>query len=110
VPRVRPRTTNPPPPRAIWLESAGQAGAPAALQLYSRELYRWRQVAHTRVDRHSRASFVVSPPGRYAARVVLLKGRGGYGASVGPVRHIGPPRSGSRRHRMPAQHMPHMHH
>jgi plastocyanin len=87
-----------------------QAGAPAALQLYSRERYRWRQVAHTRVDRHSRASFVVSPPGRYAARVVLLKGRGGYGASVGPVRHVGPPGSGSRRHRVPAHRMPHMHH
>ncbi|MEA2136142.1 MAG: hypothetical protein QOC68_4051 [Solirubrobacteraceae bacterium] len=86
-----------------------QAGAPAALQLYSRERYRWRQVAHTRVDRRSRASFVVSPPHRYAARVVLLKGRGGYGASVGPVRHVGPPGSGSRRHRRPAQRMPHHH-
>ncbi len=89
------------------LARPAQAGAPAALQLYSRERYRWRQVAHTRVDRHSRASFVISPPGRYAARVVLLKGRGGYGASVGPVRHVGPPGSGARRHRMP--HAPHHH-
>jgi hypothetical protein len=86
-----------------------QPGAAAALQFYSRERYRWRQVAHTRVDRHSRASFVVSPPHRYAARVVLLRGRGGYGASVGPVRHVGPPGSGSRRHRMPARRMPHHH-
>ena len=66
-----------------------QAGAPAALQLYSRERYRWRQVAHTRVDRRSRVSFVVSPPGRYAARIVLLRGRDGYGASVGPTKHLG---------------------
>ena len=88
----------------------GQAGAPAALQLYSRERYRWRQVAHTRVDRRSRASFVVSLPRRYAARVVLLAGRGGYGASVGPVRHVGPRGSGPRRYRKPPQRMPHMHH
>jgi plastocyanin len=68
-----------------------QAGALAALQLYSRERYRWRQVAHARVDRHSRVSFVVSPPRRYAARVVLLRGRGGYGPAVGPLRHVGRP-------------------
>jgi hypothetical protein len=66
-----------------------QPGAPAALQLYSRERFRWLQVAHARVDRRSRVSFAVSPPGRYAARVVLLRGRGGYGASIGPTRHIG---------------------
>ena len=66
-----------------------QAGALAALQLYSRERFRWRQVAHARVDRDSRVSFVVSPPGRYAARVVLLNGRGGYGPSVGPTQHLG---------------------
>ena len=77
-----------------------QAGAPAALQLYSRERYRWRQVAHTRVDRHSRVSFVVSLPRRYAARIVLLKGRHGYGPSIGPRRHVGPPgSSGSERRR-----------
>lgn len=87
-----------------------QAGAPAALQLYSRERYRWRQVAHARVDRHSRVSFVVSPPRRYAARIVLLKGRHGYGASVGPLRHVGPPGSGARHHRgMRVHRMPHMH-
>ena len=40
-----------------------QVGAPAALQFYSRERYRWRQVAHKRVDRHSRVAFVVSPRG-----------------------------------------------
>ena len=44
-----------------------QAGARAALQLYSRERFRWRQVAHATVDRSSRVSFTVSPPGRYAA-------------------------------------------
>ena len=84
-----------------------QTGAVAALQLYSRERYRWRQVAHTRVDRRSQASFVVSLPRRYAARVVLLNGRGGYGPAVGPTRRVGPGRSRARRHR-PA--MPHMHH
>ncbi len=66
-----------------------QPGATAALQLYSRERFRWRQVAHTRVGRDSRVAFKVSPPGRYAARVVLLRGTGGYGASVGPTHHIG---------------------
>jgi hypothetical protein len=76
-----------------------QAGAVAALQLYSRERFRWRQVAHTRVDRHSRASFVVSLPRRYAARVVLLDGRRGYGPSVGPTRHVGPGPPRARRHR-----------
>ena len=53
-----------------------QAGALAALQLYSRERFRWRQVARARVDRNSRVSFVVSPPGHYAARVVLLQRQG----------------------------------
>lgn len=79
-----------------------QAGALAALQLYSRERYRWRQVAHTRVDRHSKVSFVVSPPRRYAARIVLLTGRHGYGPSVGPLRHVGPPGSSARHRRMRA--------
>jgi plastocyanin len=78
-----------------------QAGAPAALQLYSRERYRWRQVAHARVDRHSRVSFVVSLPRRYAARIVLLKGRHGYGPSVGPLRHVGPPGASAPRGRRP---------
>jgi plastocyanin len=84
-----------------------QAGAVAALQLYSRERFRWRQVAHARVDRRSRASFVVSLPRRYGARVVLLNGRRGYGPAVGPLRHVGPGPARARRHR-PA--MPHMHH
>ncbi len=89
-----------------------QEGAVAALQLYSRERFRWRQVAHTRVDRHSRASFVVSLPRRYAARVVLLKGRHGYGASIGPTRHVGPGRSRARRQRPatpPMEHGAHHH-
>jgi plastocyanin len=86
-----------------------QTGAVAALQLYSRERYRWRQVAHTRVDRRSRASFVVSLPRRYAARVVLLDGRGGYGPAVGPTRHAGPGRSPRARRHRPAM-PPHMHH
>lgn len=84
-----------------------QAGAPAALQLYSRERYRWRQVAHTRVDQHSRVSFVVSPPGRYAARIVLLRGRGGYGASVGPTKHFGG--RGAPRRARPAPQREHHH-
>jgi hypothetical protein len=79
-----------------------QVGATAALQLYSRERYRWRQVAHTRVDRHSRASFVLSLPRRYAARVVLLNGRRGYGPAVGPLRRVGP-----SRHRPAAPRMEH---
>jgi len=86
-----------------------QAGAPAALQLYSRERFRWRQVAHARVDRHARVSFIVSPPRRYAARIVLLKGRHGYGPSIGPRRHVGPggsSRSGRRR----AERTPHADH
>ena len=66
-----------------------QTGALAALQLYSRERFRWRQVAHARVDGNSRVSFTVSPPGHYAARVVLLNGKGGYGASVGKTVHLG---------------------
>jgi plastocyanin len=66
-----------------------QAGVPAALQLYSRERFRWRQVAHTRVDAHSHVRFVVSPPGRYAARIALLRGRDGYGASIGRTHHLG---------------------
>jgi plastocyanin len=84
-----------------------QAGAPAALQLYSRERFRWRQVAHATVGRDSRVSFRVSPPGRYAARVVLLRGKGGYGASVGRTVHLG----GRAKHRgrRPAP-MPHEHH
>ncbi|HYH88557.1 MAG TPA: plastocyanin/azurin family copper-binding protein [Solirubrobacteraceae bacterium] len=85
-----------------------QPGTPAALQLYSRERFRWRQVAHARVDRRSRVSFVVSPPGRYAARIVLLRGRGGYGASVGPTRHIGG--RGTPRRARPAPRPEHHHH
>ena len=82
-----------------------QPGARAALQLYSRERFAWRQVAHAAVGRDSRVSFTVSPPGRYAARVVLLRGKGGYGASIGPTQHLGG--HGATRHgpRMP----PHMH-
>lgn len=79
-----------------------QPGTPAALQLYSRERFRWRQVAHARVDRHSWVlSFVVSPPRRYGARIVLLKGRHGYGPSVGPLRHVGPPGASTPRRRRP---------
>jgi plastocyanin len=66
-----------------------QPGARAALELYSRERFAWRQVAHATVGRDSRVSFAVAPPGRYAARVVLLRGTGGYGPSLGPTRHIG---------------------
>jgi plastocyanin len=83
-----------------------QPGTPAALQLYSRERFRWRQVAHARVGRDSRVSFKVSPPGRYAARVVLLRGTGGYGASIGPTHHIGGRASKHRARPV----VPHMHH
>jgi plastocyanin len=85
-----------------------QPGTPAALQLYSRERFAWRQVAHARVGRDSKVRFTVSPPGRYAARVVLLRGTGGYGASIGPTHHIG----GHGKHmraRPVTPHMPHMH-
>ena len=34
-------------------------------------------------------TFKFHPPGRYAARVVILRGKAGYGASLGPTRHIG---------------------
>ena len=66
-----------------------QPGALAALQLYSRERFRWRQVAHARVGARLARRLRRSPPGRYAARVVILRGKGGYGASVGPTRHVG---------------------
>lgn len=82
-----------------------QTGALAALQLYSRERFRWRQVAHARVDGRSRVSFEVSPPGRYAARVVLLNGKGGYGASVGKTVHLG-----GRRGAKPVPPREHHHH
>jgi plastocyanin len=83
-----------------------QPGALAALQLYSRERFRWRQVAHARVGGDSRVTFKFRPPGRYAARIVILRGRGGYGASVGPRRHIG---GHAKKHRARPM-APHMHH
>ncbi len=82
-----------------------QPGALAALQLYSRERFRWRQVAHARIGRDSRVTFTFRPPGRYAARVVILRGKAGYGASVGPTRHIGGHAKTHRARPMP----PHMH-
>jgi plastocyanin len=84
-----------------------QPGALVALQLYSRERFRWRQVAHTRVGRDSRVTFKFRPPERYAARVVILRGKNGYGASVGPTRHIGG--HAKKRHRASPM-APHMHH
>jgi plastocyanin len=83
-----------------------QPGALAALQLYSRERFRWRQVEHARIGRDSRVTFKFRPPGRYAARVVILRGKAGYGASVGPTRHIG---GHATQHRA-APMAPHMHH
>jgi plastocyanin len=83
-----------------------QPGALAALQLYSRERFRWRQVAHARIGRDSRVTFEFRPPGRYAARVVILRGNGGYGASIGPTRHIG---GHAKQHRARPM-APHMHH
>ena len=83
-----------------------QPGALAALQLYSRERFRWRQVEHARIGRDSRVTFKFRPPGRYAARVVILRGKAGYGASVGPTRHIG---GHAKKHRARPM-APHMHH
>jgi plastocyanin len=85
-----------------------QAGAPAALQLYSRERFRWRQVAHATVDQSSRVSFNVGVRERYAARVVLLRGKGGYGASVGKTVHVGGHGGQKARRKAPAP--PHGHH
>jgi plastocyanin len=84
-----------------------QPGALAALQLYSRERFRWRQVAHARIGRDSRVTFKFRPPERYAARVVILRGTAGYGASVGPTRHIG---GHAKQHRARPMAPPHMHH
>ena len=83
-----------------------QPGALAALQRYSRERFRWRQDEHARIGRDSRVTFRFRPPGRYAARVVILRGRAGYGASIGPTRHIG---GHAKQHRA-APMAPHMHH
>ena len=83
-----------------------QPGALAALQLYSRERFRWRQVVHARVGGDSRVTFKFRPPGRYAARVVILRGKRGYGASIGPTRHIG----GHPKQHRPRPMAPHMHH
>jgi plastocyanin len=80
--------------------SPAQAGAPAALQLYSRERFRWKQVAHGRLDRGSAITFTVRSKRRLRARVVLLRGRGGYAAAVGPQRRIAP----ARRRSMPELH------
>ena len=74
------------------LARPAQAGAPAALQLYSRERYRWVQVAHGRLDGKSAVSFTVRSTRRLRARVVLLRGRGGYAPAVGPQRRIAPAR------------------
>ena len=51
-------------------------------------------------------TFKFRPPGRYAARVVILRGKAGYGASVGPTRHIG---GHAKKHRARPM-APHMHH
>jgi plastocyanin len=72
--------------------SPAQAGAPAALQLYSRERFRWKQVAHGRLDRGSSVSFIVRSKRRLRARVVLLRGQGGYAPAVGPQRRVAPGR------------------
>lgn len=82
--------------------SPDQTGAPAALQLYSRERFRWKQVAHGRLGRDSAITFTVRSKRRLRARVVLLRGRGGYAAAVGPQRRIAP----VRRRSMPELHRP----
>ena len=92
-------------PRHRPARAGGRPGRAAALLA---ERFRWRQVAHTRVDRHSRASFVSARPAA-TRRASCCCGRGGYGASVGPVRHIGPPGQAAAAPHA-AQRMPHMHH
>ena len=82
--------------------SPAQPGAPAALQLYSRERFRWKQVAHGRLDGGSAITFTVRSKRRLRARVVLLRGRGGYAAAVGPQRRIAP----ARRRSTPELHRP----
>jgi plastocyanin len=82
--------------------SPAQAGAPAALQLYSRERYRWMQVAHGKVGHSSSVSFIVRSKRRLRARVVLLRGRGGYAPAVGPQVRVAPP----GRRSMPELHRP----
>jgi plastocyanin len=72
--------------------SPAQAGAPAALQLYSRERFRWVQVAHGKLDRSSAVSFIVRSKRRLRARVVLLRGTAGYAPAVGPQRRVAPAR------------------
>jgi plastocyanin len=74
------------------LARPAQAGAPAALQLYSRERFRWVQVAHGRLDGRSNVTFVVASTRRLRARVVLLRGRHGYASAIGPERRIAPAR------------------
>ena len=51
-------------------------------------------------------TFKFRPPERYAARVVFLRGKGGYGAIIGPTRHIG---GQAKQHRARPM-APHMHH
>ena len=83
-----------------------QPGALAALQLYSRERFRWRQVAHATVGRDSRVRFKVRPPGRYAARVVILRGKARLRREHRPDAAHRRPREEHRARPM----APHMHH
>jgi plastocyanin len=67
-------------PRGLRLTARAvpaQPGAPIALQLYSRERFSWRQVAHARLDGRGAARFRLGARVHRRARVVLRDGRRG---------------------------------
>jgi plastocyanin len=73
--------------------SPAQPGVPAALELYSRERFDWRQVDHARLNGRSTVTFRLRAPRRQLkARVLLLRGRGGYAPGMSATRTIRPPR------------------
>ena len=84
-----------------------QPGALAALQLYSRERFRWRQVAHARIGRDSRVTFKSPPAGplRGAGRDPARQGRLRRECRADPPHRR--PRGSTHRARAMA---PHMHH
>jgi plastocyanin len=62
--------------------SPDQAGARAALQVYSRERFDWRRIARGRLDTTSGVSFKLRPRRRLRVRVALVRGVGGYAPAV----------------------------
>lgn len=71
--------------------SPAQAGAPAALQVYSRERFAWRSVDRGRLGGDSTVTFTVHPARRLRARVALLRGVAGYAPATSAPRGIRPP-------------------